>query len=75
MTSLPIDARIPELLASLGKHRCLVLVAPPGAGKTTRVPTAIVKGGVLAAEHPGAGLAPAPTGRGAGLGGADRRGE
>ena len=52
MTSLPIDARIPELLASLGKHRCLVLVAPPGAGKTTRVPTAIVKGGVLAAEHP-----------------------
>jgi ATP-dependent helicase HrpB len=35
---LPIDAALPELTAALGAHNTLVLVAPPGAGKTTRVP-------------------------------------
>ena len=51
MTPLPIDPRIPEILARLREHRRLVLVAPPGAGKTTRVPVAIVKAGLLSRDH------------------------
>ena len=35
---LPIDAALPELKAALLAHSAAVLVAPPGAGKTTRVP-------------------------------------
>ena len=35
---LPIDAALPELTAALRAHNTAVLVAPPGAGKTTRVP-------------------------------------
>src|SRR3954451_5351366 len=52
MNPLPIDPRIPEIVATLREQRRLVLVAPPGAGKTTRVPTAIVKAGLLDEEHP-----------------------
>lgn len=39
---LPIDAVLPELRATLGAHHAAVLVAPPGAGKTTRVPLALL---------------------------------
>src|ERR1700709_1734870 len=35
---LPIDAALPELTAALRMRNAAVLVAPPGAGKTTRVP-------------------------------------
>jgi len=35
---LPIDAALPDLTAALRAHNAAVLVAPPGAGKTTRVP-------------------------------------
>jgi ATP-dependent helicase HrpB len=35
---LPIDAALPELTAVLRTGSAAVLVAPPGAGKTTRVP-------------------------------------
>jgi ATP-dependent helicase HrpB len=35
---LPIDAALPDLTAALRAHHNAVLVAPPGAGKTTRVP-------------------------------------
>jgi ATP-dependent helicase HrpB len=35
---LPIDAALPELTALLRAQNAAVLVAPPGAGKTTRVP-------------------------------------
>jgi ATP-dependent helicase HrpB len=35
---LPIDAALPELTAALRGRNAAVLVAPPGAGKTTRVP-------------------------------------
>jgi len=38
---LPIDAVLPELTAALAGRMCAVLVAPPGAGKTTRVPLAL----------------------------------
>ena len=35
---LPIDAALPELTGALRARNTAVLVAPPGAGKTTRVP-------------------------------------
>ncbi len=35
---LPIDAVRNDILAALASHASAVLVAPPGAGKTTRVP-------------------------------------
>jgi len=35
---LPIDAALPELTAAVRANNAAVLVAPPGAGKTTRVP-------------------------------------
>ena len=37
-TSLPIDDALPALTAALRTRNAAVLVAPPGAGKTTRVP-------------------------------------
>jgi len=40
--ALPIEAALPELLATLRQNPCAVLVAPPGAGKTTRVPLALL---------------------------------
>jgi ATP-dependent helicase HrpB len=53
MTPLPIDAIVPDVLASLRAHASLVLVAEPGAGKTTRVPPAIVRDAkLLAPDHP-----------------------
>src|SRR5687768_3795957 len=57
MTPLPIDSVLPEALAHLrggggSATRSFVLVAEPGAGKTTRVPPAIVKQNLLSAEHP-----------------------
>ncbi len=39
---LPIDQTLPELLKALGRHPNVVLRAPPGAGKTTRVPPALL---------------------------------
>lgn len=39
---LPIDAVLPDLTAALLEHGRAVLVAPPGAGKTTRVPLALM---------------------------------
>lgn len=43
--ALPIDEALPALLAALGAHGRAVLQAPPGAGKTTRVPLAILQDG------------------------------
>lgn len=40
--ALPIEDAIPELRAALAEHGRAVLVAPPGAGKTTRVPLALL---------------------------------
>ncbi|QDU23199.1 ATP-dependent RNA helicase [Urbifossiella limnaea] len=39
---LPIDAALPELLAAVRASRAAVLRAPTGAGKTTRVPPALL---------------------------------
>ncbi|HEX3163955.1 MAG TPA: ATP-dependent helicase HrpB, partial [Pseudolabrys sp.] len=39
---LPIDEALPRLTAALATANCAVLVAPPGAGKTTRVPLVLL---------------------------------
>ena len=41
-TALPVEAALPELLRALRDGRNAVLQAPPGAGKTTRVPLALL---------------------------------
>ena len=41
-TPLPIDAVLDELARTLHDRNAAVLVAPPGAGKTTRVPLALL---------------------------------
>src|SRR6185436_11477570 len=40
--SLPVDEALPALQTALAKGRNAVLVAPPGAGKTTRVPLVLL---------------------------------
>jgi ATP-dependent helicase HrpB len=40
---LPIDSALPSLKAALRDHNAAVLVAPPGAGKTTRVPLVLAE--------------------------------
>jgi ATP-dependent helicase HrpB len=42
ISSLPIDSLLPEVVGALEHASALVLEAPPGAGKTTRVPRAIL---------------------------------
>ena len=55
--ALPIDAVLDDLRAALNHSTSAVLVAPPGAGKTTRVPLALldepwVKGGKILILEP-----------------------
>ncbi|MCV2864932.1 ATP-dependent helicase HrpB [Albidovulum sediminicola] len=45
---LPIDDALPGLLAALRDAGRAVLQAPPGAGKTTRVPLAMLEAGLVA---------------------------
>jgi ATP-dependent helicase HrpB len=52
ITPLPIDSTLPEVVETLRRDRALVLVAPPGSGKTTRVPPAILRAGLLTAANP-----------------------
>ena len=42
LTSYPIDDILPELTAAIREHPAVVLQAPPGSGKTTRVPLALL---------------------------------
>lgn len=56
-TPLPIDAVLADLAAALRDRPSAVLVAPPGAGKTTRVPLALLdepwtRGGKLIVLEP-----------------------
>jgi ATP-dependent helicase HrpB len=41
--SLPIDPILPELKEAIRAHSAVVLQAPPGSGKTTRVPLALLE--------------------------------
>lgn len=52
-TELPIDSALDEIVATLMRASALVVEAPPGAGKTTRVPQALlpaVDGEILVLE-------------------------
>ena len=48
-TPLPIDDVLPELIRDLRRHSAVVLQAPTGAGKTTRVPPSLVDAGLASA--------------------------
>ena len=50
---LPVDAAVPRIIGALVRGRNVVVEAPPGAGKTTRVPPALLEafgGDVLVLE-------------------------
>ena len=47
---LPIDALLPDVVAALRRTPSLVIEAAPGAGKTTRVPRAILEAGLARGE-------------------------
>ncbi len=49
-TGLPIQAILPQICAALGNATALVLQAPPGAGKTTGVPLALLNEPWLAGQ-------------------------
>ena len=42
MKTLPIENLLPEIRTALAEQRACVIQAPPGAGKTTRVPLALL---------------------------------
>jgi ATP-dependent RNA helicase HrpB len=46
LRSLPIDPLLPDITGALRAGNRLVLRAPPGAGKTTRVPAALLDAGL-----------------------------
>nr|MBA3540143.1 hypothetical protein [Deltaproteobacteria bacterium] len=48
--ALPIDDVLPALVSAIRDRGSCVLVAPPGAGKTTRVPGAILDAGLVTGE-------------------------
>ncbi|WP_090306307.1 ATP-dependent helicase HrpB [Pseudomonas linyingensis] len=50
MSALPIDAVLPALREALARRHEVVLEAPPGAGKTTRVPLALLGEAWLAGQ-------------------------
>jgi ATP-dependent helicase HrpB len=43
--ALPVDSYLPQIAGALERYRAAVLVAAPGAGKTTRVPPALIDRG------------------------------
>ncbi len=48
----PIDPHIGAITAALKKHRAAVVVAAPGAGKTTRIPPALTPDGAVILLQP-----------------------
>ena len=72
--AFPIDPLLPQIRASLAAHPRLVLEAPPGAGKTTQVPPALLEAPWLArAEDRDARTAPRRRARGRPLHGTPAR--
>lgn len=51
LMTLPINAVLPELLSALTARSTAVLIAPPGAGKTTGVPLALLDAPWLAGRR------------------------
>lgn len=49
---LPIDARLAEIVDTVRRRRAAIIVAAPGAGKTTRVPPALADAGAVAVLQP-----------------------
>jgi ATP-dependent helicase HrpB len=52
MVPLPIDPHIDAIAAALRTHRAAIVVAAPGAGKTTRVPPALAADGAVILLQP-----------------------
>jgi len=50
--SLPIDPHLAEIRERLAARRAVVVIAPPGAGKTTRVPPAVAEEGPVIVLQP-----------------------
>ena len=50
--SLPVDERIDEIRKALQRSPALVVTAPPGAGKTTRIPPALIGDGPVLLVQP-----------------------
>jgi ATP-dependent helicase HrpB len=49
---LPIDPYVPDIVAALERCRAVVVVAEPGAGKTTRIPPALIEHGSVLLLQP-----------------------
>ena len=47
MSQLPINAVIPDLMAGISTHPQIIISAPPGAGKSTRLPLALLEQATL----------------------------
>ena len=43
LPALPIDEALPALTGTLATHRCVLLQAPPGAGKSTIAPLTLLE--------------------------------
>src|SRR4030095_397463 len=52
LESLPIDRSIPDICAQVDRHRALILSAAPGAGKSTRLPPALIASGPVILLQP-----------------------
>jgi ATP-dependent helicase HrpB len=52
VTALPIDPFVPQIIETVGRSRAVVVTAAPGAGKTTRVPPALVADGPVILLQP-----------------------
>ncbi len=50
LATLPIDRVLPQLLEQLGRAGSVVLDAPTGAGKTSRVPPAVMQSSLVAGQ-------------------------
>jgi ATP-dependent helicase HrpB len=52
LSPLPIDDHLDRIVDALRRHRAVVVTAAPGAGKTTRVPPALVANGPVVLLQP-----------------------
>jgi len=52
VVQLPVDAFVPQVVELVRRHRAAVVTAAPGAGKTTRVPPALMDEGPVIVLQP-----------------------